>query len=382
MPDPRWTGPPEAIALIFEMGSPAPVIANSAAWVAETVNKELSEGISQANTASVALQWHGEGAASSSLVAEALNAGLQTLAGWTAHKITVAQAAIEAFGVARSSIIPSLVSVANRSETATLHGTNFLGINTPAIIEREVEYYGEHWPHNSSVGWAYSAALTALIALLAVPPPIAPPGASPTAAAAAAQTVGEAMGRQGMNAALQASGASPESAGEAASGSAQMSSQLGSFVQQPLQMATGAIDSLKQTVQAPAQSLQNLPGLAQGMLQSMGRGFPSAAPANVSASSAVGPTIGGSPAGNLPGVGLTSYTKPASGFEQDSVARPTGLRAGVLNAAEIRSPVTTTGTSASLPVAPTGLLSRGAAQSDKPVSRSRVIVEQDSAERH
>ena len=70
--------------------------------------------------------------------------------------------------------------------------TNFFGQNTPGIAERDGEYYGEHWPHNSSIGWTYSGALAALVAALAVPPPIAPMGASPAAPAAAAAAVGQA----------------------------------------------------------------------------------------------------------------------------------------------------------------------------------------------
>ena len=39
MPDPRWTGPPELIALTFEGGNAASVLANNLVWVTETANK-------------------------------------------------------------------------------------------------------------------------------------------------------------------------------------------------------------------------------------------------------------------------------------------------------------------------------------------------------
>jgi len=93
--------------------------------------------------------------------------------GWTAHKIAVTQAAVEAFTLAASAVIPSLVSITNRAEAQVLNATNFMGIHTPAIIERDVEYYGEHWPHNSSAGWAYASVLSTLSAALALPPPAA-----------------------------------------------------------------------------------------------------------------------------------------------------------------------------------------------------------------
>ena len=42
--------------------------------------------------------------------------------------------------------------------------------------------------------------------------------------------------------------------------------------------------------------------------------------------------------GGFPGAGLTSYTRPTSSFEPETGGRPTSLRAGVLNAAEVRGP--------------------------------------------
>lgn len=152
MPDPRWTGPPEAIALIFEAGNPASVIANATVWVTETANKELAMGLSAVNALATAAQWQGFGSVASLVANNGLNLGLQTLVGWTAHKITVAQAAVEAFTIARSAVIPSLISQTNRDEWVVLNHTNFLGINTPAIVERDTEYFGEHWPHKLQRG--------------------------------------------------------------------------------------------------------------------------------------------------------------------------------------------------------------------------------------
>src|SRR6185437_15792748 len=143
MADPRWTGPPELIAAIFEAGSPASVLANNLVWVTETANKELAAGLSAVNTLATAAQWQGLGAVASMVAATGLNAGLQTLVGWTAHKISVTQAAVEAFTIARSSVIPSVVSQTNRDETSVLYATNWFGQNSPAIADREGEYYGE-----------------------------------------------------------------------------------------------------------------------------------------------------------------------------------------------------------------------------------------------
>ena len=144
MPDPRWTGPPEIVAQIFEAGNPASVLANNAVWVTETTNKELAAGLSSVNALATAAQWQGGGAGASVITSTGLNAGLQTLVGWTAEKIGVTTAAVEAFMIARSSVVPSMVSTTNRFEWWGLFHTNFFGQNTGPMIERDGEYYGEH----------------------------------------------------------------------------------------------------------------------------------------------------------------------------------------------------------------------------------------------
>jgi PPE-repeat protein len=392
MPDPRWTGPPEVIALTFEAGSPASVLANNAVWVTETANKELSTGLSAINTLATAAQWQGVGSVASVVAATGLNAGLQTLVGWTAEKIGVTQAAVEAFTIARSSVIPSVVSQTNRDEWTVLNATNFLGQNTPGIIERDLEYFGEHWPHNSGVGWTYSGALAALVAALAVPPPLAPIGASPAAPAAAAEAVAQAAAQTGMNNAMQFSSQATQGAGQASSAPAEAGNQLGSLMQQPLSMVSSVTEPLQQVVKSPMEAFQGITSLPQGLLQSIGGAFSSAgAPNAAAAEAAAEPVVAGGAAGGFgapsaggaggvgafPGAGLTSYTRPTSSFEPEAGGRPTSLRAGVLNAAEVRGPTVSTGIGGTpVPMSPAGMLARGGgSESDKDaVTRARVVV--------
>lgn len=381
MPDPRWTGPPEVVAAIFEAGSPASVIANNVVWVTETASNELSAGLSTVNTVATQAAWEGVGSAASAIAATGLNAGLQTLVGWTAEKINVTQAAVEAFMLARSSVIPSMVSQTNRDEWTVLNATNWFGQNTPGIVERDGEYFGEHWPHNSGVGWAYSAALSALIAALAVPPPIAPMGASPAAPAAAAEAVAQAAAQTGM----QASSQLGQTAGQSAGSPAEATGQLSSLMQTPMQMVSGATEPLKEMLQAPMQAMQGVTSLPQSMMQSFGGMFPSAGapvaaavgePA-LAAGGITGSAGGGIGAGGgFPGAGLTSYTRPTSSFEPEASGKPASLRAGVLNAAEVRGPTVSTG-GAPLPMTPAGMLARGEADkdADKDVARARVVVD-------
>jgi PPE-repeat protein len=391
VPDPRWTGPPEGVALIFEAGNPASVIANTVVWVTETANNELSIGLSTVNAFATAAQWQGFGALASMVASNGLNLGLQTLVGWTAHKIAVTQAAVEAFTLAASAVIPSLVSITNRAETQVLNATNFMGIHTPAIIERETEYYGEHWPHNSSAGWAYASVLSTLSAALTMPPPAAPMGASPAAPAAAGEALAQAAGQSGMNDVAQLTGQTGQAT---AAAPADAAGQASSLLQQPMQLISGMTQPLQQLVSAPMQGIQGLTSMPQGLMSSMGGllqsgGAPNAAAeagavaepvlAGGGAAGGFGATAagGGGGLGGFPGAGLTSYTRPTSSFEPETGGRPGSPRAGVLNAAEVRGPTASTGMGGSpMPMSPAGMLARGSGGgSDKDaVTRARVVV--------
>ncbi|CDO86108.1 hypothetical protein AWC29_29135 [Mycobacterium triplex] len=393
MADPRWTGPPEIVAQIFEAGNPASVLANNAVWVAETTNHEVAAGLSSVNALATAAHWQGVGAIASMITSTGLNAGLQTLVGWTAEKIGVTTAAVEAFTIARSSVVPSLMSLTNRLEWDVLFHTNFFGQNTMAMGERDGEYYGHHWPTNSTIGWAYATTLATLTAALAVPPPVAPMGASPAGPAAAASAVGQAAAQAGMNGATQVGSQATQGAGQAAAAPAEGGSQLSSLMQQPLEMISGLTEPLQQAVKAPMDAFQGMASMPQGLLQSMTGAFSSAGAGNAGAAGAAaepamlagatgplggaaGGGVGG--AGGFPGAGLTSYTRPTSSFEPETGGRPTSLRAGVLNASELRGPASPTTTAmggSPMPMSPAGMLAQGKeGQADKDVTRARVVV--------
>jgi hypothetical protein len=391
MADPRFSGPPELVALIFEAGNAASVVANNLVWVTETASKELSAGLSTVNMLATAANWQGFGAVASMVAQTGLNVGLQTLVGWTAHKIGVTQAAADAFAIAQSSVIPSVVSQTNRDEWVALNASNILGQNFPAMAERDLEYFGEHWPHNSSVGWTYSGALSALTAALAVPPPVASMGASPAAPAAAGEAVAQAAAQTGMNDAVQTSAQAGQVAGQAGSAPADAGGQFSSLLQQPLSAVSSVTEPLQQVVKTPIEAVQGMISLPQGLIGSMGGMFSSAGVPNAAAAgAAAGPVLAGGASGlgtaslggaggvgGIPGVGLTSYTRPTSSFEPETGGRPTGLRAGVLNAAEVRGPTVSSGMSGTpVPMSPAGMLARGRGgeSNEEAVTRARVVV--------
>ena len=171
----------------------------------------------QLNTAVTSLNFEGVGGLSSMTAVTGLNTALQLLAGWVQEKPPIAASAVSAYETAVSTMIPAEVSIANRTEQAADVGINpsVLGALTPAIVALDTEYFGEHWPHNAGAGASYGAALAALVAALAVPPPFAPLGASPAAPAAAAAAVAQAAGTTGMQAATQGTGQVTQMAGQA-----------------------------------------------------------------------------------------------------------------------------------------------------------------------
>lgn len=384
--DPRWLGPPEIVAAILEAGpGPASTVANQLVWITETIGHEASMGISAANTAATAARWLGLGGAASAGTATSLNAELQTMAGWTTHKISVVQAALDAYAAARPAVVPSVVCQTNRDEWAALNASNILGQNTPAIIERDLEYFGEHWPHNSSVGLGYSGALSALTAALAVPPPLVSPAAAPAAAATGATTAAQAANPGEVVGA-------PTQAGSSVAGPGQMTGPLGAVLQHGTQLTSGAAEPLNSVGKTAGQAAQGISSAPQTLMGTFSSGRPAAAdtlaagPATgaVRAGGGAAGVLGTGGAGGSGGVGgysgapLTSFTRPAATFTAEDGGRPLG-RAGVLNAAELRGPTTTAPVGgAAMPVSSAaGMLSRAGDGAGRPTARARIVADGD-----
>lgn len=412
MPDPRWMGPPELVAATFEAGpGPVSTLANQLVWLTEAVNHELAAGLSAVNTAATSTEWIGLASAASAATVTGLNTGLQTLVGWIIHKIAVTQAATEAYAVAASTVIPSVVCQANRDQWAVLNATNFLGINTPAIVALDVEYFGEHYPHNSAIGWTYSAALTALAGALAVPPPLAPPGASPAAPAAAGLAAGQAAGQAAGGAAVSGPVGPAAMTG---SGVGDGTGGVGELLGQAPQLFSAAIQPAQQAMELPARLAQGALSPAQsliGSLGSLGGGmFPGAAGSVLPGAAGPGASTateagladagaGSWRAGTGPGtatggypLGLTRYTRPASGFAADNAGRPVGLPAGMLSAAGrggVGSPASVTTLPGGAPVSPMVAARPRSGPGEAPgdpsaatdtPGRARVVVDDDRYE--
>ena len=391
--DPRWVAaPPEIVALIFEGGpGPESIVAYATVMATEAASHQMGMAASAANIATTSASWTGLAGTANVARGTALNmGGLEPLAAHCAKHVMLAQAAVDAYTMAAPSVIPAIACNANRDLWGTLCATNWFGQNTPGIVSQDVQYFGDYWPQNSSVGVLYASTLGAISAAAAVPPPAVAGDLAPAGLGSAASLAAQAGSTAGQDAgqASASVGSQLTSAGSPASGGAnQMTSLLG----EGQQLISGAFQPFQQLASAPMQMAQSGMSPIQSLMGMFtGANAPAAETAGLSAIGAPLGGAGGAAAGGMgaggAGVGglsssaasLTSFTQPASTFEPETAGRPTG-RAGVLNAGDLRSPTTRAGGGA-MPMSPAGMLGRGESPSgDKKddVTHARIVVKSD-----
>ncbi len=391
-----WPGSdPSTTAKLFEGGpGPETTLANAAAWAVEAAIHDLSMGLSAINIASLLPNFMGVGGTASAETGAMLNALVGVLGGHCLKQQLVSLAAAELYAAARAGLIPSEIVDENRVECAAdvLANPYVLGALTGRIGELNGEY-GMYWAQNASVGSAYGTGLNTLTAALMAPPPPAGLGANPAAPALMASSVAE-------NAATNTATATARATGEAATtgmqGAGGMDQMVGSVTQDlgsAIQPLTGMFQSVPQAFQGLASLPQSLMGAFGGMFGGMGaedgamgarvpamdvgRALPGAGAGGGAGIGGGAGSVGGGAGGGAPG--LSSFTRPASSFEPEG-GRATGLKLGLLNAAELRGGPVTSGSvgGAGMPVSPAGMLARGQGEGDsKDVQHARIVVAGD-----
>lgn len=189
--------PPEINSGLMYAGAGAgPFMAAAAAW--NNLAAELSTTAAQYESIITELtteQWTGAGSASAAAAAQPYVEWLTTTAAAAEQAGIQAAASAAAYEAAFTATVPPPVIAANRALLAALTATNFLGINTPAIMATEAQYM-EMWVQDATAMGTYQAA-SAAAALLDPITPAAPetnPGGAgaQAAAVAAAEAVGPA----------------------------------------------------------------------------------------------------------------------------------------------------------------------------------------------
>jgi PPE-repeat protein len=184
--------PPEVnSALMYTGAGSGPLMAAGTAW--NNLAAELSTTATQHESIITNLtteQWTGAGSAAAAAAAQPYIAWLTTTAAAAEQAASQAMAAAAAYEAAFAATVPPPVIAANRAQLAALVATNFLGINTPAILATEAQY-AEMWVQDAITMYTYAAAAAASSVLQPLQP--ASPTTSPAAAGTQAAAVSTAL---------------------------------------------------------------------------------------------------------------------------------------------------------------------------------------------
>ncbi|MGO9732757.1 PPE family protein, partial [Mycobacterium sp.] len=174
--------PPEITsAMMYTGAGSGPLMAAASTW--SNLAAELSTTATSWESIIANLttqQWTGAGSAAAAAAAQPYVGWLGTTAAAAEHAAAQASASAAAYEAAFAAIVPPPVIAANRATLSALVATNFLGINTPAIMATEAQY-AEMWVQDAVTMSTYQVAATAASVLQ--PLTSASPTANPAAAA-------------------------------------------------------------------------------------------------------------------------------------------------------------------------------------------------------
>jgi PPE-repeat protein len=153
--------PPEVnSALMYSGAGAGPLMAASTAW--SNLAAELSTTATQWESIITTLtteQWTGLGSLGAATAAQPIVSWLTTTAAAAEHAAAQATASAAAYEAAFAATVHPAAIAANRAQLAALVATNFLGINTPAILATEAQY-AEMWVQDAVAMYTYEAAST------------------------------------------------------------------------------------------------------------------------------------------------------------------------------------------------------------------------------
>jgi PPE-repeat protein len=163
--------PPEINSALMYAGAGAgPLMAAATAW--NNLAAELSTTATQWESIITALtteQWTGAGSAAAAAAAQPIVSWLTTTAAAAEQAGAQATASAAAYEAAFAATVPPPVIAANRAQLAALIATNFMGVNTPAIMATEAQY-AEMWVQDATTMYTYQATSTATGVLQPVTP--------------------------------------------------------------------------------------------------------------------------------------------------------------------------------------------------------------------
>jgi PPE-repeat protein len=346
----QWSAfPPEVNAGQLMAGDNGASIAAAAAAYEALAAVLTAEAAKMASTAGVTAStgWQGVGGTAMMATAMPYVAALNLLAAWV-HESAAAAAGIEqAYVTAKTGMIPVPACTTNRTTWTGLAMSNFCGINNMPMGVLDGQYFFHFWNNNAAMMGGYEGIVTAILGILATPPPPAPLTANPAGPAGQAAAIGQAAATgatsaamsQSLNGVTQASGAVQPGASAAASPAQSMASMPMQMMSQLGQLPQMAAQPLQMLGQFP-QMLGQMPQMAMGMLGPLSQGMGGGALGGIDKVGQVGgldqttlaaaTTGGGGGGGGIGGVGsgagvMSSFTRPTGSFSAPGAPKlPTG----------------------------------------------------------
>lgn len=247
MPNHPWgASTPEMNAGVLETGSTSATwAAASAAWMGLASTTLATMGITGSQMVASTTTMSGVRSMTHAAATPPFLAWLGSMAGIAFKQAAIAAVVAESYGVARSSMIPSVQSINNRVREAAAEASNIFGQNTPLIAALNAEY-GAYTMQNAAIGSTYGEVITAATLPVPIPPP--PP----------LSNAGKAAG----DAANAMSNVASQASGQASQAASQASSTLGQGSSNP---ASSMMGQAGQLFSAPMQAVQGLSSPMQGM---------------------------------------------------------------------------------------------------------------------
>ena len=149
----------------------APMLAAAAGW--DQLSGELYSAAASYSSVISGLtgaSWKGPASASMAAAAATYVAWMGAAATQAEQAATQARAAASAFESAFAATVPPPLIAANRAQLAMLVATNFLGINTAAIMATEAQY-SEMWAQDAAAMYGYEGSSAAAATLTPFTPP-------------------------------------------------------------------------------------------------------------------------------------------------------------------------------------------------------------------
>jgi PPE-repeat protein len=194
--------PPEINSgLMYAGPGSGPMMAAAAAW--DELAAELAtaaSGYGSVVSELTSAPWVGPASRTMVAAVTPYVSWLGAVAGQAEETAGQARAAAGAYETAFMMTVPPPVIAANRVLLATLIATNFLGINTPAIMATEAQYM-EMWAQDAATMYGYSAAsaVASALAPFTTPPTTTTPEATTDQALAVAQAQSTPAGNAAQN---------------------------------------------------------------------------------------------------------------------------------------------------------------------------------------